>query len=57
MARLSGKNLTEIRKKMPKSINDAYWEMGRALWADGRLDTALKELIRLTSANLGKCQH
>ena len=57
MTRLSGKNVQEIRSKMPESIFGAYRELGRALWSDGRLDRPLKELIRLKAADLAKCVH
>ena len=55
MARISGKTLGEIRRKMPESMFNAYREMDRAMWADGTLDVPLREMLRLKSAELAKC--
>ena len=56
-ARISGESLAEIRRKLPLTIHDSYIEMYRALWRDGRLDTRLRELLRLKSADLAGCTH
>lgn len=56
-ARVSGESLAEIRRKLPPTIHDAYVDMYRALWRDGRLGTRLRELLRLKSAYLAGCKH
>lgn len=56
-ARISGDSLAEIRRKLPQTVHDAYIEMYRALWRDGKLDTRLRELLRLKSAALAGCNH
>lgn len=55
MARLSGEDLEAIRRKMPKSMFNAYKAMTRAMWEDGTLDVPLREMLRLKSAELAKC--
>lgn len=57
MTRISGRDLAEIRSKMPLPIYDASMEMYKALWRHGRLDVRLRELLRLKSARLAGCDH
>ena len=57
MTRISGEDLVEIRSKMPQEIYAASMEMYKALWRHGRLDTRLRELLRLKSARLAGCVH
>ena len=57
MTRISGRDLVEIRSKMPAEIYDASMEMYKAIWRHGRLDTRLRELLRLKSASLAGCVH
>jgi hypothetical protein len=57
MTRISGKNTAEIRQKMPREIFAASMEMYKALYRYGKLDTRLRELVRLKSADLVGCKH
>jgi alkylhydroperoxidase family enzyme len=57
MTRISGKDTAEIRQKMPKEIFAASMEMYKALYRYGKLDTRLRELVRLKSADLVGCKH
>ena len=55
--RLSGKDVQDIRKKMPASIFQAQWELYRAIRQDTSIDKPLRELLRLKSAQLAHCVH
>ncbi len=57
MTRISGNSTAEIRQKMPKEIFEASMDMYKALYRYGKLDTRLRELVRLKSANLVGCNH
>jgi len=57
MARIPGDSLIEIRQKMPKGMFDAQRAMARAMWEEGTLDTTLRELLRLKTAELAGCVH
>ncbi len=57
VTRIAGSDLVEIRGKMPAEIYAASVEMYRVLWRHGRLDTRLRELLRLKSARLAGCVH
>ena len=57
MTRITGDTLAEIRGHMPREIYDASMDFYRALWRHGRLDTRLRELLRLKSAALAGCVH
>ncbi len=57
MTRIAGRDLVEIRSKMPREIYAASMEMYKALWRYGLLDTRLRELLRLKSAKLAGCIH
>jgi hypothetical protein len=57
VTRIAGTDLVEIRSKMPAEIYVASMEMYKALWRHGRLDTRLRELLRLKSAKLAGCVH
>ena len=57
VTRIAGADLVEIRSKMPAEIYAASMEMYKALWRHGRLDTRLRELLRLKSAGLAGCDH
>lgn len=55
--RISGKDLVEIRTKMPMGIYNAYREMYRAVRQDSTIEKPLRELLRLKSAQLARCVH
>jgi len=57
VTRIAGKDLAEIRGKMPKEIYAASMEFYKALWRHGELDTRLRELLRLKSSRLAGCVH
>lgn len=57
MTRIEGDGLAEIRGKMPREIYDASMAFYRAMWRHGRLDTRLRELLRLKSSALAGCVH
>ncbi|MAG29647.1 MAG: hypothetical protein CL908_01990 [Deltaproteobacteria bacterium] len=57
VTRIAGRDSLEIRSKMPAEIYAASIEMYKALWRHGRLDTRLRELLRLKSAKLAGCVH
>ncbi len=57
MTRIAGRDLVEIRSKMPLEIFEASMAMYKALWRYGLLDTRLRELLRLKSARLAGCDH
>jgi hypothetical protein len=57
MPRISGDSLLEIRRKMPKGMFEAQLALARAMWEEGTLDTTLRELLRLKTAELAGCVH
>ncbi len=57
IARLSGKNLSEIMRKLPAPMAVAMSEMQRAMWTSGTLGVELKEMLRLKTAELAGCEH
>ena len=57
MTRISGDDLAEIRGKMPEEIYAASMHFYKALWRHGKLDTRLRELLRLKSSRLAGCVH
>jgi len=57
VTRIRGKDLFEIRSKMPASIFAASMEFYKTLWRDGKLDIRLRELLRLKSSRLAGCVH
>ena len=57
MTRIPGRDLAEIRGKMPREIYDASLDFYRTMWRHGRLDIRLRELLRLKSARLAGCVH
>ena len=57
MTRIAGKDLGEIRGKMPKEIYAASMQFYKTLWRYGKLDTRLQELLRLKSSRLAGCDH
>ena len=56
MANLSNSALSEFIEAMP-DFWAAYKRMGREMWAEGRIDTTMRELLRLKSAQLANCAH
>jgi hypothetical protein len=56
MPKLSGNGIAEFMESMP-GFWGAYKEMGRAMWAEGKIDPPLRELMRLKSAQLAGCAH
>ncbi len=56
MRRISPQTHHETRQKNP-APSRAHDAMGRAIWSEGSLPMRLKELLRLRSAQLAKCQH
>lgn len=57
IARLSGKNLGEIMRKLPAPMAAAMGAMQRAMWTSGTLGVELKEMLRLKTAELAGCEH
>lgn len=56
MARLSSQDLRDFRQRMPQFMA-AFDAMGAALFTEGSLDTVLREMLRLKSAQIAGCQH
>ena len=56
MSRISPETIRKAREAMPRALA-ASNAFGRALWAEGTLDMALKELLRIYSAELAGCEH
>jgi len=57
MTRIAGKDLAEIRGKLPPEIYAASMTFYKAIWRYGTLDTRLRELLRLKSSSLAGCAH
>ncbi len=55
MARISGKDIQEIRQKAGAPLYNAFVEFGKQ--AVSRWDAYTREMIRLRSAQLANCQH
>lgn len=56
MANLSDNAISEFIETMP-GFWAAYKRMGREMWAEGRIDSTMRELMRLKSAQLADCAH
>ena len=56
MPRVTAEDRQSIRAKMPVTFA-AHREMGRALLTEGALGIRLKEMVRLRSAQLARCNH
>jgi len=56
MPRISPDTIRKARETMPRVLA-ASNEFGSALWEEGSLDTGLKELLRIYSAQLAGCEH
>lgn len=57
VSRLTGKNLSEIQRKLPAPVAAATSELQRAIWNSGTLGIELKEMLRLKTAELAGCEH
>ena len=57
MTRLKGRNTQEIRGQMPAPILEAWNRYYQALWQEGAIDSSIREMIRLHSAELNDCRH
>ena len=55
MTRISGKDLAEIRGKMPREIFAASMDFYKAMWRYGKFDTRPREFLRLKSSRLAGC--
>ena len=56
MPRVTPENQKSIRATMPVTFA-AHREMGRAILTEGTLGIRLKEMVRLRSAQLARCNH
>lgn len=55
MARISGRDQQEMRQTAGAPLYNAFASFGRE--ATGRWDAYTRELVRLRSAQLAKCEH